>query len=428
MWYSLRMPYIFCSHSRVYQIGKYLYSHHQFGISGIDDHQSSINMVDSDSCSTSSPCGSLRFSGTNPPPKDHEHNLPILAPSKRLPKYSTRTCLQLSIHDSFTIQVIIHLRIRDLPWWNQDLVSHHTQLLQLIQNHILPAIQDACQIRVNSIISNKNDGTTMNNSIYGSGSEAASSHTNSIKIINTAMSTKDTKMNANTNSKKRSKVTKTVAAATATNTSSKGRKNQKQKLMNTSQGRNSTWPMQGDGNIATHTSTTTTHTIAGTTSDDNKQTQRKYIGDYRILMGDTIQITYKLQTIPDLFHTCTLIYHNQEEEEEDIEDGVDHDNKDERHTETKMNHDHDDYTKRKSHRTSRINKTNHKHKSTMTHFQHLRTHSQRIILWCFPLNIHDPTKPIPYQDGGFPPRQEMIPIASLFRLTTTSSSSNSIST
>jgi hypothetical protein len=98
-------------------------------------------------------------------------------------------------------------------------------------------------------------------------------------------------------------------------------------------------------------------------------------------MGESIQITYKLQPIADLYHYCTFIYDSSfSEDEEEVKDSG--------------NEKPTSLTRLKLHT--------------------MRTLSQRIVLWCFPFDPNEPTKPIPFVDGGFP-RQDMIPMASLFR-------------
>ena len=285
------------------------------------------------------------------------------------PKYNTRTCLQLAIGSStFSVQVIIHLRVADLPWWNHpdSIASNHRQLRRIVQDQIIPNVDFEAEM------------------IQRSSTQPRSNNNNKSMVVEVKHGEKNKEEKGeDTKGASRPQAKKTAKAPLKHQKHSKTTGGGKNKTKTTMTHHSSKVAPKRNKNTNTFSKPTTTNVHQYTTTrtkEEDVATSRKYNGDFRILMGESIQITYKLQPIADLYHSCTFIYDSSSEDDDD------------------------EVKESGNQKPSRLK------------LHTMRTLSQRIVLWCFPFDPNEPTKPIPFVDGGFP-RQDMIPMASLFRFT-----------
>lgn len=54
------------------------------------------------------------------------------------PLTSTRSLFELRVGSSHTIEILLQIRLADLPWWNSNLKDHERELYKLIGRRVLP--------------------------------------------------------------------------------------------------------------------------------------------------------------------------------------------------------------------------------------------------------------------------------------------------
>ena len=186
------------------------------------------------------------------------------------PTYGTRTYLQLVVGlgsgSVLYVQVVIHLRVVDLPWWNHpdSIAAHHRQLMCIIQDQILPTDFQR-EIEIDGIQRsprprNKQDETREKPNSSNTGDNATHSKEKRIQTTN------------------------------ADNLNNKAGVKKKNAGFNKARPNHSKAPKR----ISKETIHLKPIQVQPTRTDDEPNVPaRKYQADFRILMGDTIQITYK---------------------------------------------------------------------------------------------------------------------------------------
>jgi hypothetical protein len=283
-----------------------------------------------------------------------------------LTSYASRTFLEVMVGKSWSLQVIVLLRRQDIPWFHSDMAYHEKQILQLIQDHIIEKeFPDLIQLFTNTAAQDTNDTTTA----ATTKTIAAECNTNGSATTN-ANRGKSNKVIVGATNLRRLNQKKIQALTSNTNSNStRGRKKNKMQQ----QGK-AIIPATNNNN---NNSSSTSNSISN--NETNKRVAEYYKPDVAILFGETLQITYRMEEVPN--GCLTLLYNST--------------------TATATTDDVDGEKKKKQ-------------KTAMGgSFRALKTLPRRLVLWCYPLDQNSPTKPNP-EDSGFP-RPEMIPLISLFQ-------------
>jgi hypothetical protein len=288
-----------------------------------------------------------------------------------LSNYSTRTYLEVTVGNTWSLHVIVLLRQQDIPWFHSDLAFHEKQIFQLIQDYIIeaefPALVQLCRNstpfnsapnppprKIGATDCDVKNKTKTNNSNNNNRNGEVIIGINNLKQLQ-KKNIQDLK-NSAARGKKKGKVQKSNNVSVTV--SSVGDKNSEQR-----------------------------NKITDNDNNNIKRVPDCYKPDVRILFGETLQITYRMEESPT--GSLTLLYKNATSTSSNEGDTITTGEKKKK--------------KRKQRNTL----------STDVSFRALKALPKRLVLWCYPFDQNSPTKPNP-QDSGFP-RPEMIPLTSLFQ-------------
>ena len=272
--------------------------------------------------------------------------------------YTSRTFLEVQIGNLWSVHVVVQLRRQDVPWFHSDLSYHEEQLMDLIQEYIIPKefpelilVQSE---QIQEIQAKKGDSKQAKQVVIGE-----------------------------TNIRQQKEKAKVHL----------GKSNKK----STTAGKNK----RGKNETTTTKSIASALSLIPTSKTSNK---REYKPDVTMLFGETLQITYKMEDIT--YVSLTLLYKKDDNANKADEICDELDDVDSKDSKTKK-------CKAKTKTGEKEEASDQQNTMKLASFRQLKTLPRRIVLWCYPFDQSSPTKPNP-GDSGFP-RPEMIPITSLFR-------------
>jgi hypothetical protein len=307
------------------------------------------------------------------------------------PLTSTRTLIELRVGSIHTIEVLLQIRLSDIHWWNSNYTENECELYKLIGRRILPKecrheievdrarvreaaeqkkvqqlsskVDDEGVIVVEKRNSTKRNVVAENNKNTVAGKKRGGGATKAGKKESKATSKKSRKQDTNT----------TTAAAADTMKKQQSSKNNSSSSNDTSE----------------------------STKEEKKLKLLRETGTW--IMGTTIQLCYKMEDI-DWSSVSTIIFRPND------------------NSSTGTN----EIEQQQSQSSSKKDELNHTddnddNKSMVVPLASFRTWKKlpkRLVLWVFQFDPNDPTDLSTSMGGGFP-RPELLPIADIFRSTTT---------
>ena len=311
--------------------------------------------------------------------------------------YQTRNLLDVRVGKSHSIQILFHLRQKDVPWFNDSAGAHIKQLLQLLSNDILPT---ECKDEIEG--KKKNDGLEKQ--------KGKKNMKKTLKGVKRKHDMNDTNTSSSSSSNKG-------------NSKHSKNKNSKEKSMQTKgKGTNSKKKNSKDQSSTTTATSSPSSSHLSSNIFNSKNT---------FLFASDIQIVYKCETVQTsnsalLNYTTTHTNHvsNAEEEENGKKRKIVLDDDSETTTSSSSKR---AKSKSKSKPKSTSSNRNNSNSSTssssnnqyskpikLSTFQYLKPLSKRIIIWCYPFDPNNPQELNMVNSIQSFPRPELIPISSLY--------------
>eukprot|EP00559_Dactyliosolen_fragilissimus_P005840 CAMPEP_0184858972 /NCGR_PEP_ID=MMETSP0580-20130426/3996_1 /TAXON_ID=1118495 /ORGANISM="Dactyliosolen fragilissimus" /LENGTH=279 /DNA_ID=CAMNT_0027355357 /DNA_START=62 /DNA_END=901 /DNA_ORIENTATION=+ len=268
-------------------------------------------------------------------------------------KFENRTLLELRVGKTHLIEVLVYLRSEDVVWWNEDLSSHRTQLLEIISKRVLPIeLKENTHVRKRRLEEVGSDIRSMEG-------DNASSHVVGEKFSGAIATRKGKRKRGFMRKRGGVKGGKSVnttldyenydaAGSNGINKDSREKHNGDKSKRGQGDSGKSSLLNKASSSLSSETNVT-------------------------FLFGKSIQITYMMEDISKSLG-ATLVF-----------------------SKIKKN---------------MPNVSNASRKKNLPNLIELIKYPKRIVLWCYPFDPNNPTKPITH-GGGFP-RPEMIPMISLF--------------
>jgi hypothetical protein len=306
------------------------------------------------------------------------------------PLTSTRTLIELRVGSIHTIEVLLQIRLSDIHWWNSNYAEYECELYKLIGRRILPKecrheievdrarVREAAEQKKLQQLTSKVDDEGV----------IVVEKRNSTK--RNAVAEKNNSKNTVAGKKRGGGVTK-AGKKESKATSKKSRKQDTNTI--TDAAADTTKKQQSTKNNSSSNDT------SESTKDEKKLKLLRETGTW--IMGTTIQLCYMMEDI-DWSSVSTLIFRPNDNSS----------------TST------DEIEKQQSQSSSKIQPTvddDDGSKSMVVPLASFRTWKKlpkRVILWVFQFDPNDPTDLSTSTGGGFP-RPELLPIADIFRSTTT---------
>jgi len=303
------------------------------------------------------------------------------------PLTTTRTLFELRVGSTHTIEVLLQVRLEDLPWWNSDLRSHERQLYKLIGRQVL---RMECRKEIEEYRAKIRERDDAEKNI------AKKTNKKSDVIIGEAnlkkkMSGKEKRGATTTTGRKR---VGRKSATTKKETKSSSSKKQKLSESKKSKG--------GGANNSSNNDETN--------ASETKENRLKLLREPgKWIMGKSIQICYMMEDLEKSYGT-TLVFRPKETGGEDSENNsagtkIITSPNPKKSTEKQQS---------QSQSSSREVDDGEEKVVPLASFRSWQKLTKRLNLWVFQFDPNDPSDLNVSEGGGFP-RPELLPMSDIFR-------------